>query len=258
MNLSDISLVGAFLVGLASTLHCIGMCGGIIGALTFGLPQTVRSHRWKILPYVSAYNLGRITSYTLIGALMGFVGAGLFHGISPQYGHQIITWLATVIMIGIGLYLAGLLPWFVLIEKLGSPLWKILEPVGKKLLPVRSPAHAFLFGMIWGWLPCGMVYSALAWAASSGDSWMGARLMLAFGAGTLPATMAAGVFTGWLSKLARNKVLRVIAGISIIIMAIWIIWPGSHDHSHHDHGQHKQHDQRQHENHDHSQHKQTL
>lgn len=257
MNLSDISLVGAFLVGLASTLHCIGMCGGIIGALTFGLPEPVRSHRRKILPYVSAYNLGRISSYTLFGALMGFVGAELFHNLSPQYGHAILSWLAAVIMIGIGLYLAGLLPWFVLIEKLGTPLWKKLEPLGKKLLPVRSPAHAFLFGMIWGWLPCGMVYSALAWAASSGDAWMGAKLMFAFGAGTLPATLAAGVFTGWMSKLARNRVLRVITGISIIAMAIWIIWPGSHNHSQHDHTQ-QQHNHDQHNGHDHSPQQQTL
>lgn len=244
MNVSDITLAGAFLVGLASTLHCIGMCGGIIGALSFGLPEPIRTHRWRILPYISTYNFGRIISYAAIGALAGGLGAGLFSAISPQYGHRILVWLASIIMIGIGLYLAGAFPWFVYIEKLGSPLWKRLEPLGKKLLPVKSPAHAFVFGMLWGWLPCGMVYSALIWAISSGDALSGASLMFAFGLGTLPATMGAGIFSGWLTKIARNKNLRVVAGVTLIAMALWIVWPGAQDHSQHsqsqiDHSQHK-------------------
>jgi len=243
VNVSEITLAGAFVVGLASTLHCIGMCGGIIGALSFGLPEPIRTHRWRILPYISAYNLGRIISYAAIGALAGGLGAGLLTAISPQYGHQILVWLASIIMIGIGLYLAGAFPWFVYIEKLGSPLWIRLEPLGKKLLPVKSPAHAFVFGMLWGWLPCGMVYTALVWAISSGDTLSGAALMFAFGAGTLPATMGAGIFSGWLSKVARNKGLRLVAGIILIVMALWIVWPGAQDHSQHsqssqDHSQH--------------------
>ena len=255
MNVSDITLAGAFVVGIASTLHCVGMCGGIIGALSFGLPEPVRTHRWRIVPYISAYNLGRIISYAGIGALAGGLGAGLFSTISPQYGHQILVWLASIIMIGIGLYLAGAFPRFVYIEKLGSPLWKRLEPLGKKLLPVKSPVHAFVFGMIWGWLPCGMVYTALVWAISSGDALSGAALMFAFGAGTLPATMGAGIFSGWLTKVARIKALRVLAGAILIAMALWIVWPSADKHSHHNHGTATTSNQKQmHEQHDHSLH----
>ncbi|MGD8796748.1 MAG: sulfite exporter TauE/SafE family protein, partial [Thiohalophilus sp.] len=114
----DISLVSAFVVGLFSTLHCLGMCGGIIGALTFSLPQEVRQHRWRLFPYISAYNLGRITSYTLAGALMGWLGDQLFTVISPDSGHLILQGIASSMMIGIGLYLAGWFPRFAYIEQL--------------------------------------------------------------------------------------------------------------------------------------------
>jgi len=250
VNLSEFSIISAFLLGLASTLHCVGMCGGIIGALSFGLPEHIRSHRWRVMSYVSAYNIGRVTSYGVIGALMGFFGAELFASISPDYGHRLLSWLAAIIMLGIGLYLAGAFPWFVMIEKLGAPLWTWLEPAGKKLLPVKTPAHAMLFGMIWGWLPCGMVYAALAWATASGSAVDGLQLMLAFGVGTLPATLTAGIFAGWFTVLARKRILRVVAGVTIIVMAVWLTWSnefsGVHDHSQHDMQDHSQHEHSSH------------
>jgi sulfite exporter TauE/SafE len=216
----ELTLVSAFIVGLFSTLHCLGMCGGIIGALTFSLPPEIRNHRWRLLPYVSAYNLGRIGSYTLIGAIVGGLGENLFTFISPRYGHLILQGIAVVIMLGIGLYLAGWFPRFAEIEKLGLPIWRKLEPLGQKLLPVRSPSHAFLFGLIWGWLPCGLVYSALLWSASTGSAINGALFMFIFGAGTLPAVMTAGIVTGWLIRLTRLPHLRTIIGLSIIILAL--------------------------------------
>ena len=216
----ELTFVSAFIVGLFSTLHCLGMCGGIIGALTFSLPIEIRNHRWRLFPYVSAYNLGRISSYTLAGAIVGGLGENLFTFISAQYGHLILQGLAVVIMIGIGLYLAGWFPRFAEIEKLGQPIWRKLEPLGQKLLPVRSPSHAFLFGLVWGWLPCGLVYSALLWSASTGSAGNGALFMLAFGAGTLPAVMTAGIVTGWLIRLTRLPHLRTIVGLSIIALAL--------------------------------------
>ena len=231
----EFTFISAFLVGLASTLHCIGMCGGIIGALTFSLPEHIRNSRWHLVPYVFAYNLGRITSYTLAGALAGGLGDQLTK-LSPQNGHLFLQLLAAVLMVGIGLYLAGWFPAFAKIELLGKPIWKKLEPISQKLIPVKSPLHAYLFGLVWGWLPCGLVYTALIWSSTAGTAIDGALLMLAFGAGTLPTVMIAGILTGWFVRLNRSPKIRSIIGLSVILMAIISVYFAlqhvgiSHDH----------------------------
>ena len=216
----EIHYLNAFLVGLFSTLHCIGMCGGIIGAITFSLPTEIRESRWRLAPYISAYNLGRISSYTLAGALAGMLGH-FFSNSFQQYGHLVLQSLATILMIAIGLYLAGWFPRFASVEHIGKPLWNKLEPVSRKLLPVKSPFHAYLFGMIWGWLPCGLVYSALLWSTSGEAGVNGALFMLAFGIGTLPTVVTAGILTGWFVRLTRLPYLRPIVGISIIALALF-------------------------------------
>jgi len=213
-------LLSLFVVGLFSTLHCLGMCGGIIGALSFSLPEDVRQQRWRMLPYISAYNFGRISSYVLAGALAGGLGQELFQLISPQYGHIILQAVGSSVMIGIGLYLAGWFPGFARIERLGRPLWAKIEPHAQKLLPVRSPLQAFFFGLLWGWLPCGLVYSTLILTTSAGDSLHGAVFMLAFGLGTLPAVMTAGIITGWVARLNNLPWVKASVGLSLIVLAL--------------------------------------
>lgn len=215
----EFTFISAFFVGLFSTLHCVGMCGGIIGALTFSLPEHIRNNRWRLVPYVSAYNLGRITSYTLAGALAGSFGEQII-SIAPQNAHLFLQLFATVLMIGIGLYLAGWFPAFAKIELIGKPIWKKLEPISQKLIPVKSPGHAYLFGIVWGWLPCGLVYSALIWSSTTSGAKDGALFMLAFGAGTLPTVMITGILTGWFVRLSRSKFIRPVVGLTIIIMAL--------------------------------------
>ena len=215
----EITYISAFFVGLFSTLHCLGMCGGIIGALTFSLPENIRNNRLQLIPYISAYNLGRISSYVLAGALAGGLGGQIIE-LLPTYGHLMLSLLASLLMIGIGLYLAGWFPAFTRIEHLGKPIWKKLEPISQKLIPVKSPAHAYLFGAVWGWLPCGLVYTALIWSATASSAKEGALLMLSFGAGTLPAVMIAGILTGWFTGLFRRPHVRTFAGLTIILMAL--------------------------------------
>jgi len=215
----EFTFISAFFVGLFSTLHCVGMCGGIIGALTFSLPEHIRNNRWHLIPYVSAYNFGRITSYSLAGALAGGLG-GQITGLAPQYGHLVLQLFAAVLMVGIGLYLAGWFPNFTKIEHIGKPIWKKLEPISQKLIPVKSPTHAYLFGLVWGWLPCGLVYTALIWSSTAGNVKDGALLMLAFGAGTLPTVMIAGILTGWFVRLSRSTYFRPLVGLTVIIMAL--------------------------------------
>lgn len=220
----DPLLLAPFLIGLASALHCVGMCGGIIGALSLSLPPGVQAQRSYLLLYTLVYSAGRILSYGLAGALMGGLGGQVFGALSPEFGHTVLRVLAALLLIGMGLYLAGWFPKFAQVERLGTPLWKRLEPLGQKLLPVRSLPQALGFGLVWGWLPCGLVYSTLLWAASSGNAARGALYMIAFGAGTLPAVLTTGLLAGWITRLTRRPSARMLIGVSLIAFGIASVW----------------------------------
>jgi len=214
------TLVSAFLLGLFTTLHCVGMCGGIIGALSMGLPAKIRDSKLKLLFFVGTYNAGRIISYSLAGLLAGALGAEILTSVGFKQGHQILQYFGVTMMIAVGLYLSGWLPQLAYVEKVGRPFWKKLEPVGRRLLPVSSPLKALAYGMIWGWLPCGMIYFVLIWALSAGSALQGSALMLAFGLGTLPTLLMAGFMASWLTGFARNQKIRTVVGLIIIGMAI--------------------------------------
>lgn len=229
----DTFLIFAFTVGLFSTIHCVGMCGSIIGALSFSLPTEVRQSRWRSLPYLLAYNLGRIISYSAAGALIGWLGITVFQSISPKYGHSILIWFAAAFMVAIGLYLAGWFPNFAYIEKIGKPVWRRLEPVGQRLLPVKSLTHALGFGLVWGWLPCGLVYAAVVYAAATGSAANGALFMAFFGLGTLPVVLSAGILTHWIARIAQSPRLKQGVGVFIIILAVITLYASfSTDHGH--------------------------
>lgn len=228
----DLLLLAPFLIGLASALHCVGMCGGIIGALSISLPPEARAQRGRLFAYTAAYSAGRIASYALAGALMGGLGGRVFGALSPEYGHTVLRVLAALLLVGVGLYLAGWFPKFAQLERLGQPLWQRLEPLGQRLLPVRSLPRALGFGLVWGWLPCGLVYSTLLWASSSGSAGRGALYMAAFGAGTLPAVVTAGLLTGAMTRLLRQASTRALIGASLIAFGVASLWfaPG-HEHA---------------------------
>ena len=215
-----VTLTSAFLLGLFTTLHCVGMCGGIIGALSLGLPEKIRDNKLRLLFFVATYNIGRIISYSLAGLLAGALGMQVLTSVGFEQGHQILQFIGVGMMIAVGLYLSGWLPQLANVERVGVPLWKKLEPFGRHLLPVSSPFKALAYGMIWGWLPCGMVYFVLIWALSAGSAIQGALLMLAFGLGTLPTLLAAGFMTSWIKHLASNPKVRDVVGLLIIAMAI--------------------------------------
>ncbi|WP_456374425.1 sulfite exporter TauE/SafE family protein [Thiolapillus sp.] len=216
----EIGYLGAFLMGLFGALHCVGMCGSIMGVLTFSLPRETRQHAGRLLGYLGYYNFGRIISYCLAGSLAGAFGSGLLLRVSPQYGHSILLLFATILMVAVGFYLAGWFPGLAHIERAGAPIWRKLEPLGRKLLPVKSPLQALLYGLIWGWLPCGLVYSALFIALGQGSAFQGAVFMLLFGLGTLPAVVTTGVFADQIMRIARNPRMRIIAGIALIVFAL--------------------------------------
>lgn len=232
------SLTAAFLVGLLGGTHCLGMCGGIVGALSTGLSAPLRESRWRYLAAQLAYNAGRIGSYAfaglLVGAFAGQVGeAGVLEGM------PVGRYLAGVIMILFGIYLAGWWHTLLFLEKAGARLWKHLEPVGRRWLPVRHAGQAFLLGLVWGWLPCGMVYAALAMALASGSAAGGAATMLAFGLGTLPTLLTVGLAYNALRRFLQDPRVRMVAGILVILLGLVMLLaaPGGHGghmgHQHH-------------------------
>ncbi len=212
--------LGAVLMGLFGALHCIGMCGSIMGVLTFSLPPAIRDKPAGLLTYLFWYSGGRILSYALGGGLAGAFGNGVLLTISPAYGHRLLLLAATFIMLAAGFHLAGWFPELARIEKVGAPIWRALEPLGRRLLPVARPWQAFLYGMIWGWLPCGLVYTALFIALAQGDFLSGMIFMALFGAGTLPALVLTGVFAERFMRLARNPRMRMYAGLLLILLAL--------------------------------------
>src|SRR5450830_62321 len=207
----ELSLIGAFLVGLLGGGHCAGICGGIVGAVTMTLPKS----RPKI-GFLLAYNAGRITSYTLVGVLAGVIGASSFFLEHVLPIERILYGLASVMLIVLGLYLAGIWHGVTKLEKIGSVIWKKLQPLSKRFLPVTTVSQAFLLVIIWGWLPCGLVYSVLVAALATGSPAQGGMLMLAFGLGTLPVLLAMGMAAVSLKGWLQNIWVRRISGLLVL------------------------------------------
>lgn len=222
----------ALSLGLVSSAHCVGMCGGIMGALTLAVPASERGRRWRLL---LGYNLGRIASYSLMGGLAGWLASGLV----DLGGASWLRWLAGLLLIAMALYLANWWRGLVYLENLGRYLWAYLQPLGKGLMPVRSLPQALLLGALWGWLPCGLVYTALAYAMAQGQGATAAGVMAAFGLGTLPAVLATGFMAQTLARLLQQKALRLGFALLLALFGLWTIWGGM-GHGRHQHGAHEE------------------
>ncbi len=204
-------LAAAFVAGLSGGAHCAAMCGGIVGAVC-GRRGDGGGTRWR---YAFAYNAGRITSYTVAGALVGVLGqAGLWIR-GGAFAQQLLLAAAGASLIVLALYVAGVTPLMRTVETAGSMLWRRIQPYSHCFLPVDSLPRALGLGLVWGWLPCGMVYAVLLTALATGNVLHGALVMLAFGTGTLPNLMALTLFFDRLGAWSRVRVLRATAGVLI-------------------------------------------
>lgn len=217
----DSIYIAAFIVGFLGGVHCLGMCGGIVGALTFNLKPAVQLSWWRTLPYQLVYNSGRISSYVVVGALFGFLGASITSLAQFLPAQQILQTVAGIFMIVLGLYLGGWWNGVVAVERAGTGAWQKIQPLAQKLIPVKNLPQAWAYGFVWGWIPCGLVYSMLIMALSSGGATEGAMVMLAFGLGTLPNLMLMGVFAFYFTRLSQTTWVRQLAGISVILMGLW-------------------------------------
>ena len=215
-------LVSALVLGLLGGGHCLGMCGGLMGALTLAIPPEQRSRRLQLL---LAYNLGRILSYALAGLLLGLAG----WVVAGSQAEVIMRTLAALLLIAMGLYLAGWWSGLTRIEALGRGLWRHIQPLTRRFMPVTSIPKAVVLGGLWGWLPCGLVYSTLLWASSQGNAVNSALLMLAFGLGTWPVLLATGLAAERITTLLRKRGVRMAGGLLVILFGIWTL-PGPHQH----------------------------
>ena len=238
-----VQLLPVLLVGLAGSIHCVGMCGGIVGALSAGAsagngiaPPAMRAtipiaaatgsttacgHApAAALPRVLAYNVGRIASYMLAGAIAGGLAGGA-QSLANLAGVQLgFYWLANLMLVALGLHLMNAWRGLAWLEQCGRVLWQRAQPViapwMKTLLPVQKPQQALALGALWGWLPCGMVYSVLLTAMLSGDAFDGAAVMLAFGLGTLPMLVGLGLIGARVQRAMRRPLVRIACGVAVL------------------------------------------
>lgn len=220
--MDGVNLIPVFLVGLAGSVHCVGMCGGIVSAFSMApaFPVPVVTHAGPNAADAAArtlaYNTGRIASYGLAGAIAGGLAGGVrtLAGLaSLQAGGY---WLANVMLVVLGLYLMGAWAGLARLETLGQGLWRTVRPLTSRIMPLDSPFKLLALGALWGWLPCGMVYSVLLTAMLSGSAAAGAAVMLAFGLGTLPMLLALGMAGARLRQALQRPGVRLAGGLLVL------------------------------------------
>lgn len=210
------TIAAALLLGLAASGHCLVMCGGITAALGMAAAKDADGGTRPVL--LVGYQLGRISSYSLAGLML----AGLLGGL---VGLLDIEWVRRTLRVASALAL--LLAAFVAFGRLRDPgsviggkLWRRLAPIGRRLLPVDTLPRAFAFGMVWGWMPCGFVYSVLLVATLQFDAVRGATIMAAFGFGTAPAMLLAALGAQRFKGLAVLPAARHVAGSVLLLSAV--------------------------------------
>jgi len=232
------NLLPILIAGLAGSVHCAGMCGGIVSAFSVGGPSAAPA-RARVIPiarmgtggtaamtwagantgalgHVLAYNSGRIGSYMLAGAMAGGI-AGSIASLTQMASAQLIAyWIANLMLVAMGLYLMDAWRGLARIETLGGILWRRVQPLVKPLVPMDTPLKALALGGLWGWVPCGMVYSMLLTAMLSGSALDGALVMGAFGLGTLPMLLAIGMAGSKLRQYLQKRSVRVACGLLVL------------------------------------------
>ena len=217
--MEEFTWVSAFILGLLGAPHCAGMCGGIVAALSMNTPRPIDRSQQGLLT-VFTYNIGRLSSYTVAGMLAGGLSAFASNLIFLHQAQLFIRAIAILFMCLLGLYISGWWPVLTRLERVGSSIWKYIEPLARRFIPITTLSSAYVVGLVWGWLPCGLVYTGLIYSASAGSALQGGLLMLFFGLGTLPAMFLMGA-TGQQLQVYLQKIwLRQLAGLAVLVMAL--------------------------------------
>lgn len=213
--IEPLSFVTAFMLGLLGASHCLVMCGGISAA------ASMNTQGQRKISLLVLFNFGRIASYATAGAIVSSLG--LWLSSSHELAITVMRTFAGLLLILMGFYIARW--WMVLtqLERGGQFIWRFLQPLTKKLLPIETPSQALALGALWGWLPCGLIYSSLAWVASYSDPLNGAIAMMCFGLGTFPALISSGIFAQQLANLLRHPRFRQLSAILLMVYGGWTL-----------------------------------
>lgn len=215
-----LSYFSAFVIGLLGSTHCLGMCGGISASLSMAIPVG-RGFRVRQTLMLLGFNAGRIGSYALIAALVALLStsaAAQWSQLAP-----LLRTVAGVLLILMGLSMAQWWQGIRYIERIGAPIWTRISPLTRRFLPVHHGWQAVALGSLWGWLPCGLVYSTLGWAALQPSVGSAAATMAFFGLGTLPSMLATGYAATWMRKLQGRKQIRQVTGILLVAFGLWTL-----------------------------------
>jgi hypothetical protein len=217
MSATEPFLASALLLGFFGSVHCLGMCGGIAAALGQAMPERSAA---RGLVGASVYSLGRITSYSIAGGAVGFAGESFSAATGWVIGSRV---LAGVLILTFGLHVAGWWNGLAAVERIGLVVWRRIAPLARHIGRPDRIWKTFTLGMLWGWLPCGLVYAALLSAAATGEGLLGAGIMACFGLGTLPALLAASGFGARVGSFLALRSARRVAGIGLLVFGIWSI-----------------------------------
>lgn len=216
--------ISVFLMGLLGGVHCLGMCGGVVGILSAGLDPQVRANPKKVALFHLNYNLGRILSYMLMGAIFGLIGTLLAQTLQMSVFDEVLRIFSGILMVMVGSYIGNWSSSIQILEKLGAKLWVKLQPLTQRFLPIRNLRSAFFTGLLWGGIPCGLVYGALSFAVLSGSMFEGGLIMLAFGLGTLPSLLLMASLSIQLGFFIQKLWVRRLSGLLIIVLGIMALW----------------------------------
>jgi|SRR5680860_669200 len=215
-----LSYPSAFLIGLLGSTHCMAMCGGISASLSMALPVG-KGFRLRQSLLLTAFNSGRIASYALIATLIAVLSTSA----ADQWAELgvFLRSIAGLLLIVMGLSMGQWWQGIRYVERIGAPLWKRLSPLTRRVLPVNHAGQALALGALWGWLPCGLVYSTLGWAALQPTVGSAALTMMFFGLGTLPSMLATGYAASWISGLKSSQTFRKFTGALLILFGLWTL-----------------------------------
>ncbi|AQA18446.1 cytochrome C biogenesis protein [Halioglobus japonicus] len=236
MTPADLSYLSALALGLAGSGHCLGMCGGVAAALNLG-----GQRRQSV---TVSYHVGRISSYALLGGLLGLIAGSI----------DLVAWtialryLAGFLLIAMGLSVVNWWQGIRVLEQAGSKLWQPVQRFSSRFLPIQRPHQGLALGLCWGLMPCGLIYSALAWSATAQSAATSAGLMFVFGIGTLPAMLAVSLGADRLQHFLRRRGLKLFIAILLIgsgMLTLYMVYahgehlqqmapgqPAEMDHSH--------------------------
>lgn len=226
----DLTLAAAFVAGVSGSLHCMTMCGGLAGALGMRARAAGGGARGAFI-HALLYQLGRLSSYALAGMLCGLFGGLLLQMMNAAQASLWLRVAAGAVLVMLGLQLA--FGWRLLqpVEAIGAQLWRRLAPLTRGLTGTGA-MQSFATGMLWGWLPCGLVYSMLLLGVLGGTAGHGAVLMLAFGAGTLPSMLGSSLMASQLARITAMAGWRRLAGGLMMLCGLWTGWIALQHHAH--------------------------